>query len=345
MWRKRLIVLVILIIVAAQLPAVGQTDNSYPYRGGRFAQLVTESYREGKAGDQRLFFEWLDKGYRESQLCLSGEAGAGVNGLIGCEKQELASISDASKKADAEIALGARLHKLVKAIIPKFSLERGFEFYNTEKHGERQCFLQSVLIAALLQDMGVNAGVAMVCKNSRGEETNNGHAVVLMKLSDGRDIIVDASEPQPFAHQQGLLVALNDYQYVEPVYEAGSYRIQEYTSASGGKTLATADVAPLDYDFIRSQFYYYRGERAPAGVLSKSRTKSGLKQSEKYLRTSVTICPRNPLALYMLGKTYLAEGNAKQARDTFQRARKLYSQFGWVPQSLWDPHAVGRTAS
>jgi len=336
-WRKRVIIpAIIIMMVAAQLMVVGKTDDGYPYRSTRFAQLVAESYREGKAGDPGRFFGWLDKGYRESPLRLLGESGEGINGLIGYEKQELANISDALKKAEAEIALGARLHKLVKAIIPKFSLDRGFEFYNTEKLGERQCFLQSVLIVGLLQDIGVSAGTVMVYKNNRGEETNNGHAVVLVKLSDGRDIIIDASEPQPFGHHQGLFVAVSDYRYVDPVYEEGSYKIREYLSASSREILATSKINPLDYDFIRSQFYYYRGERAVGGVLSKSKTKAGLQLSERYLRTSVTICPRNPLAVYMLGKVYLAEKSAKQAKDSFKQAHGLYSRFGWVPQGSQD---------
>ena len=62
------------------------------------------------------------------------------------------------------------------------------------RSGQRQCFLQSVLIAGLLQRMGISAGVAMVYRNPRGEESNNGHAVTLVKLPDGDDLVADAAE-------------------------------------------------------------------------------------------------------------------------------------------------------
>ena len=61
-----------------------------------------------------------------------------------------------------------------------------------------------MIIAGLAQDMGVNAGVVMVYKNIEGAPTNNGHAVALFKLAEGKDIIVDASDPIPFVEQKGL---------------------------------------------------------------------------------------------------------------------------------------------
>jgi len=61
--------------------------------------------------------------------------------------------------------IGAELHKSVKKGIPKFSLDRGFEFTNTVKLGERQCFLQSIIIAAILQALDLDAGVVMVSVN------------------------------------------------------------------------------------------------------------------------------------------------------------------------------------
>jgi hypothetical protein len=223
------------------------------------------------------------------------------------------------------------VHRVVKGTIPRFSLDRGFEFCNVVRYGERQCFLQAVLIAGLLQRMGVPAGIAMVYRNIQGQETNNGHAVTLVRLADGRDLIVDASDPEPFARQQGLFVRVNDYQYADPIYEGASGKIVAYRSVPGRARLAPRQVRTLDLPFIRSQFAYYRGERRTGGLLARAKTRSGLAAAEKDLRTSVAFCPRNPLAVYMLGRARLAQGRTQDARPILQRAHDLYARFGWVP--------------
>jgi hypothetical protein len=310
--------------------ATAAEDGAYPYRGARFTQLVADSYRECGGGEAQAFYDWLDKAYESSPVRCPGAEKLSLAELLAAKKREFAGTKDAAERARAETAFCAYLHKLVKAVIPRFSLDRGFEFANVVKYGERQCLLQSVLIVGLLQVAGVDAGAAMVYRNIQGAPSNNGHVVPVVKLANGRDILVDASDPEPFVHQRGLMVRCAGYCYVEPVYNSAD-EISGYRAAAGNKKIEPARVKTLDYDFVRSQFYFYRGERAPGGFLASNKTRAGLAESEKQLRTSVKICPSNPLSVYVLGKVCLAEGNRQEARGLFQQAYKLYSQFGWVP--------------
>src|SRR4029079_16762051 len=103
-------------------------------------------------------------------------------------KSTLSKISDANERAEAEQVLGGTIHRIIKKVIPKFSLQHGFEFYQAKDLGERQCFLQSVLVSGLLQRAGIDSGVVMVYKNIAGEATNNGHAVAVARLTNGDDI-------------------------------------------------------------------------------------------------------------------------------------------------------------
>ncbi len=171
----------------------------------------------------------------------------------------------------------------------------------------------------------------MVYKNIQGQETNNGHAVTLLKLSDGQDIVVDASEPEPFVRHKGLFGGSVSYKYVDPVYDRNSDRIAYYVNASRGTRISPAHLMPLDIDFLRSQFWFYRGERAPGGLLASVKTKEGLAESARALETSVRICPNNPLAEFSLGRVYRMQGNYQQARVSFENAYKLYQKYGWIP--------------
>lgn len=303
----------------------------YPYHSQRFTALVQESYNHNRAGDASEFYAWMNSAYAHSTRRHPAKPGMSLEALLESQKRDLASVRTATAKAARERALAAWVHGMVKSTIPRFSLDRGFEFSNTQLHSERQCFLQSVLIAGLLQRMGADAGVVMVYKNISGEQINNGHAVTLLKLPTGRDVIVDASDPTPFAQQKGLFVRRGDYMYVDPTYSGSRPEIAYYQPAAGGRRIAARSVGTLDYDFIRSQFWYYRGERAPGGLLSATPTRQGLAASAKALETSVRICPQNPLALYMLGRAYLAQGNIDTARQALARANGLYRRFGWTP--------------
>jgi tetratricopeptide (TPR) repeat protein len=308
--------------------------EEYPYGSDQFSRLVAESYKEGGAGDPRGFYLWMDSAYARSRCRYPGKEAMGLEDALTSAKGDLDRLGNRGEKARAEIKLSEWVHRLVKTVIPRFSLDRGFEFCNVPRYGERQCFLQSVLIAGLLQRAGMDAGIAMVYRNTRGEETNNGHAVALLKLPTGEDIIVDASDKEPFARQTGLFVRSPDYIYLDPLYEKGTAKIGSYKTASRKEEIDPDRVRPLDLSFIRSQFWYYRGERARGGVLSSARSKKGLETSVANLLTSVRLCPENPLAVYILGRAYLAQGNRRRAQEQFEQAYDLYSRYGWVPAGL-----------
>ena len=303
---------------------------SYPYGSPKFRQLVADSYAPvGAPGGE--FFEWMDTHFRNRKTRSLFPGASTLSDAIAGERLRLSQAPGVAERTRLERKVAADLHRLVKDLIPRFSLERGYEFRNVVERGERQCLLQSVLIAALLQAIGVEAGVVMVYRNPRGEESNNGHAAALMKLPDGTDMIVDASDREPFQQHRGVFAAAGGYRFLRPQYAARSPAIVSYRGESDQRPLRVADVRPLDLDFLRSQFWYYRGEWAEGGILAASPTKDGLRRSERDLRASVETCPENPLAVYMLGRTYLAEGRREVALNTLQQASVLYSQFGWVP--------------
>lgn len=308
-----------------------RSDESYPYKSKQFTAFVDESFKIHGKGEARDFYTWIDSAYKNCKSRYPGKQNLTLVELGRTKKNELSHITNPAKKAQAEVELAAWTHKTIKATIKHFSLDRGFEFYNTVAYGERQCFLQSVLIAGLLQNMGMDAGVEMVYKNPAGQESNNGHAVVLLKLSNGRDILVDASEPEPFPQHQGLFVITSDYHYVRPVYDKKSSQILYYLAKPTDKKLATQSVRTLGTDFLRSQFYYYRGERTVGGAIAAKKTATGLTSSERFLQTGVKACPQNPLAVYMLGKVLYAENKTTAAKKYALQAHTLYTKAGWIP--------------
>jgi hypothetical protein len=314
--------------------------QEYPYGSDRFTQLVAESYDQTGGGNPLSFYDWMETAYSRCRCRYPGKEALGLEAVLNSLKGDLDRIADPGEKASAEVEFSEWVHRLVKTIIPRFSLDRGFEFSSVVKYGERQCFLQSVLIAGLLQRAGMDAGIAMVYRNTRGEETNNGHAVTLVKLTTGEDVIVDASDKEPFARQTGLFVRAPDLLYLNPLYQHGTVRIHSYETPSGHQEIDPSRVRPLDLGFIRSQFWYYRGERARGGLLSSVRSREGLESSVASLLTSVRVCPANPLPVYMLGRAYLAQGNLAQARKEFDRAFDQYSRYGWVPAGLREQLAV-----
>lgn len=319
-------------LAAAPGPAP-HDDESYPYESRMFSQFIEESYGVcGGGGSPATFYNWMESAYRGSSVKYPGKEGLTLSELLTWERGELASAADMNARAAAQMNFAAWLHKMVKGTIRKFSLDRGFEFCNTVKLGERQCFLQSVLISGMLQRAGMDAGVVMVFKNIAGQETNNGHAVPLLKLANGQDILVDASDPEPFVQQKGLLVRTSDYVYVNPVYDGKQGRILYYTPAWDIRKVETSRVRTLDIGFINSQFWYYRGERTPGGLLS-GKTPAGLSLSKKSLAKSVQLCPKNPLAVFMLGRVLAAEGKGKAALGFYRRSVEIYNSFGWVPAS------------
>jgi hypothetical protein len=142
---------------------------------------------------------------------------------------------------------------------------------------------------------------------------------------------VDCSDPTPFVRHQGLFVRVGGYRYVLPVYRGDSGVIQKYQLASNGKVVPPSQVRMLDNDFLRSQFFFYRGERVPDGLLSSKPTPQALEASASYLRQSVKYCPENPLAVFSLARVYVKQGKKAKARTTMTAAHRAYLNAGWEP--------------
>lgn len=348
--RIRLVFLSIIIALIALLQGRVDTAQSsgneqYPYHGARFDQLVNDSYNTCGSGESSGFYTWMEKAYGVFLHSHKNAEGGSLEAYLDAERTELGGTGELQRKAKAEMEFAAGLHTLVKSIIPRFSLERGFEFCNVARRGERQCFLQSILIAGMLQRAGMDAGVAMVFRNARGEVSNNGHAVTLLKLPDGRDIIVDASDAEPFMKHRGLFVRSPGYRFVEPIYDKDSEKIAYYRAALNGEKIATSRVQTLDFPFIQSQFQYYRGERTAGGPLSPKPTKIGLKTAAQYLSAGVKQNSGNPLLVYMLGRVYFAQGKIKNARTYLENAYALYAKYGWIPDGAREYRDLARRAN
>ena len=315
--------------------------GAYAYRSPAFTALVQDSYRESPSQGVQPFYNWFEAAYAKTPKAkLEGYEKLDLMGALAQRKKELAATKDPAARAKLELDTGAWLHRLVKATILKFSLERGFEFTYAVANSERQCLLQSVLIAGMLQEMGVEAGAYMVWKNNKGEVSNLGHVTAIIKLSDGRDVEIDASEPTPFFTHQGIFAPINGaYKFAEPVFNEDN-TISGYKVMDSGQSVKPDAVTPLSYDYLRSQFYYYRGERAPGGFLAAPKTPKGLAASERFLRQSVKYAPENPLATYVLGVVLQREGKLDEAKTYITKGYKLYESYGYIPDGPKDAFAT-----
>ena len=330
---------------APQIKASNDGAAKIAYRSPAFDRFVGDSYREAglTQAQAKGWYAWMDGAYKQSGVRYAGkEKLTALAPLMDSISHDYAKAQSPEQKTQMELKTGAFLHKMIKKSIPKFSLDRGFEFAQAMQKGERQCYLQSILVSGLMQRAGMSAGVVMVSKSDKGEETNNGHCVALVKLSDGRDVLVDVSHPAPFVGQQGLMVAdakTGAYQYVSPIYDAHEI-ITGYHTQAGGASVPLSHVGGLGYDYLVSQFDYYRGERAPGGFVASPKTPEGLSASAKYLEKSVKECPQNPLAQYVLGRVYLRQNNEAAAKTQIATAYRLYEKAGWVPQGAKDALAL-----
>lgn len=286
-----------------------------------FRKFVDRSFELEHAGDSDQFYKTFDNELVKAR-------GYDWNGL-------LAKHDKSYGNPEKERALGEDLWKGIKQTIRKFSLDRGFEFANVVKTGERQCFLQAVIISGLAQKGGLNSGVVMVWKNPQGQTSNLGHATAIVRLSDDRDLIIDASDPVPTVKHQGLFlysVPDHDFRFLTPVYNPDE-TISGYRTPDG-RTLRPNQTHFLDHRFLESQFDYYRGERAVGGLLAKDATRAGLDLSVARLRDSVKESSANPLATYMLGTALAKTGNTQEANQWFDKAKKLYQRYGWTPETV-----------
>jgi hypothetical protein len=319
--------------LAAALPSLAapapRPAGPYPYGGRAFTQFVADSDHCTGGGTPAQFYQWMDQAPLARQ-------GHGFFALTDAERQKLARLKTPALKTAEEEAFCARLHHAVKTWIPRFSLDTGFEFTQAQKLGTRQCLLQSVLLSGLLQRAGVDAGMVMVWRNISGQTTNDGHAVCLVHLADGHAVELDASDPVPFVRHQGLLAAQDGQRDVNPVFAGNTPTIVGFRATGTGAMLTVAQVRPLPVDFVRSQFFYYRGERAPGGLLAPKVTSYGLMTETRDLRAAVKYCPQNALAVYMLGHVYVKQGDLDAARRQVAAALRLYAAAGWTPQGPRD---------
>ncbi|MBO1438775.1 tetratricopeptide repeat protein [Meiothermus sp. CFH 77666] len=302
----------------------GQTlsPTRYPYSSGAFTCFIEDSYLQAPAATP-AFRAWLEARYQEAY----------DHPLRSALQAQRTRLRSASVEQARMAALW--LHRAVKTLIPRFSLERGFEFYNAVRLGERQCLLQSVLLAGLLQELGLPAGVVMVWRNQAGQESNLGHAVTLLSLPDRSQVLVDASDPLPFMRHTGLYlwdVSAQGYRFVEPRFSTEGH-ILGYRRSLDGQALKGAAVRPLDIAFLHSQFDFYRGERAPRGFIGPS-TPEGLSVSARFMERAVKRQPQNPLAVYGLGYIYRKQGRLEAAKAQFRDADRLYTAQGYRPAGL-----------
>lgn len=327
------------ILAAAPRAEALPADERYPWESVAFAQFVADSYRVC-GGSPTEFTRWIDAAVRRAGVA------EGLAVWLEREKRRLAAERDPQAQAHQEIELARRLFALVKKIIPRFSFDRGFEFAFASRVGERQCLLQSVLVASFLQRAGVVAGAVMVWRSESGEVSNNGHAVTLLRRTDGRDRIVDvSSHHEPFVRHRGLFLAAapGEYRFVVPEYVGKTADIRGYRMATGeGTLLPPPRLRLLDTAFLRSQFDYYRGEQTPGGLLSAPPTSAGLHRAAERLAASVRLCPANPLAVYMFGRALARTGDRAGAQRRFEEAWRLYRRFGWVPESALEVASIDR---
>ncbi|GGR21045.1 hypothetical protein GCM10008957_36640 [Deinococcus ruber] len=308
-------------------------DPAFPFGSAAFRDVAQTSYRT--VGLSGSFDAWLSAAYDASGVPLGSGTGNLAAALDARAAILQASSGDARIKLERDTAAWA--HRFIKKAIPKFSLERGFELANVVENGERQCLAQSFIITGLLQRAGLQAGIVMVWANPAGKESNLGHMVTTVRLSNGTDLMVDASDPAPFVHHQGLLVKHGSvYSFVRPTYSADD-SISGYRLADRDTSLSVNATAPLTLTYIRSQFDYYRGERAIGGVLGTGvgkATPAGLQQSAAYLTRAIQDDPQNALATFVLGHVLARQGLRAQAKQQYQKAAVLYAREGHVPAGV-----------
>lgn len=310
--------------------------GAYPYGSAEFHRFVQDSYEATGKGDPKRFHQWMDGVADFSGKAVEQTRSTSWTEKLEKQRAQRTRLKSVWLRTGAERAEIADLHRWLKKAIPRFSLDRGFEFPSVVSTGERQCLLQSVLLASMLQKSGIDAGAVMVFRNAEDGESNIGHVVTIIKLAHGHDVLADASHKAPFVRQNGLFVWVKDmgYRFVRPVFFPGSTEIRSYRLTATGRTVPIAGVRGLDIAFLRSQFVYYRGERVPGGIPSRRPTKAGLLAQSKWFRQSLARCPSNPISMYMLGRVYLQTGRISDSGQLLDKAYNLYRAAGWVPPDV-----------
>ncbi len=329
----------------AEKPAVEEGRFAHPYGSKAFISLVEDSVKTTGVASVEYFNAWMDSNtLQAARVSAFGNQGRDWTQVLERHRTALENMKDPDQRARRELELGTWLHATVKRALPNYDLGRGFELAYAAQRKERQCLLQSVLISSLLQAMGVDAGIMMMNQNRDGQYTNNTHVVVIIKKSDGRDSLVDASYPETLVAHKGLMATVDGrYRYVRPVYTDDYREITAYREEPSRRMLDTKDVRTLDAAFVRSQVNFYRGERAHGGVLAKATSRAGLNKSVRFFERSLELGPRNPLPAYFLARTLEIQGKRQEAHQQFRSALGLYSQAGWIPNEIY--RGINRTRS
>lgn len=351
---SRILALFVLIVVTTQvhaqiIPRPLLPKERYPYGEKVFTSFIEDSYQQS-AGSDKLpdFYQFYSDRVHEvaERTRIPELSSQSLDSYLKSEGHRLATIKTLPERLEAEIDLSDAVFRIVKKSITRFSLDRGFEFASVVKTGERQCLLQSVLVAGMLQKAGLPAGVVMVWRGDTGEVSNLGHCVAIMRHVDGTDRIIDVSTHNiPDLMHKGLFIGNPEstgYLFAEPVYDASTHRIREYLPIKGGKTIPARKIRPLSVAFLRSQFDFYRGERAPGKLIWKEPTSEALAKSAVYLLHSLKMCPQNPLATYYLGRVTAKMGQLATAQQYFVAAQRLYHRQGWVPDTATEVFAIER---
>ena len=306
-----------------------QPEPRYPFGSSAFDALIRDSEAETASAKRSGFETWLGAAYARSPKAQL-EGFKSLPAALEARQAAYRKLGSVAAKVAFERGTGAWLHRMVKASIPKFSLDRGFEFTNTVALGERQCLLQSVLIAGLLQRIGMDAGTVMIWRNLAGATSNLGHVSTLLRLSNGTALLVDASEPMAFPRHQGVFSfnkKLGQYQFLTPTF-GGKDAITGFDRAT------VTDLETLPYSYVRSQFYFYRGERTPGAFVNKPLTPAGMGKGIAFLKRAVQLEPQNPLAQYVLGHLYRNAGQLEASNVQYKLSHALYEKFGFVPSGV-----------
>lgn len=314
------------VVLALAAISLAIADPIPTYSSPGFRRLVDESYRFTGTKEGNAFFRQLDSASKKA-------GNPNWDEVIKQGRRELLK-SNSKTRRKVILDISHRLHRYVKKALPTFTLDRGFEFSYAGTRGERQCLLQSVLVAGVLRDMNLESGIAMVWRNDKGATSNMGHVCALVNLPDGQKAVIDCSDPIPFMEHQGLFLKVSGagYRFVEPEYR--SKVMVGFKSLKEGKTLPASRLQTLDLAYVKSQFDFYRGERALGGILAKPTSREGLAHSEKLFRRSLSLNPNNPLSTWLLAQTLAKEGRAAESKAARSKAVSLYQEFGWIPPSL-----------
>lgn len=301
---------------------------THPYGGPELDRWVRESFALHNIPRHRDFYVGFESAWQKS----SGES---LPAWIARTRTALAQVRGESRaRREARLVLALEeAHRHLKRAIPRFSLDRGFEFALTHRLGERQCFLQSVLLDSILHGAGIRSGTVMVYRNPQGAESNLGHACNLVKVGDHRFVLIDASHSAAKILHQGLYLRVaGEYRFVRPREANGV--IVGWQFESGDALRPAHSINPLDRDYLDSMFDYYRGERVPEGLLSAKPTAAGLRQSIDFLSASVRHSGHNPLAMFQLARAHSKAGQHDAAREHAARAIAIYRRGGFTPGSV-----------